>query len=233
MPKVMPNESREHYMGRYVRAVMGEGMTQKQAVSKCEGLYDSAHKKESQMNIVKEDDQDKIDALTATINDLNDQLDVARGNADKQAELRDRIDTKQDQLDRLTRKESAMKIVKEGKGIKVIPASQARKDPEGRKVQRAQAIAQGYDGVRYENEEGVEVFHESTLTLDDIRIAKEIAPHVIQAIRDMLKQGPFDTGHDAGYDIGKIFGRAIVEAIIHTIPSNQQHKFRLGTQDQL
>jgi hypothetical protein len=55
-----------------------------------------------------------------------------------------------------------MKIIREaGKGIKTIPASQARKDPEGRKVQRAQAIAQGYDGVRYENEEGVEVFHEA------------------------------------------------------------------------
>ena len=54
-----------------------------------------------------------------------------------------------------------MKITREaGKGIKVIPASQARKDPEGRKAQRAVYLAQGYDGVRYENEEGVEVFHE-------------------------------------------------------------------------
>ena len=45
MPEVKPGESRNSYMGRCVRQVMAEGLDQKAAVGKCEGMYDSHVKK--------------------------------------------------------------------------------------------------------------------------------------------------------------------------------------------
>lgn len=44
MPKVNDGEDRSHYMARCVRVVMAEGLDQKAAVGKCEGMYDSATK---------------------------------------------------------------------------------------------------------------------------------------------------------------------------------------------
>jgi hypothetical protein len=43
------------------------------------------------------------------------------------------------------------------KGVKVLNANSAPKDPASRADQRKKAIAQGYSGVRYETEEGYEI----------------------------------------------------------------------------
>ena len=40
MPTPNENESRDDYMKRCVPQVMGEGLTQEQAVGKCEGMFD-------------------------------------------------------------------------------------------------------------------------------------------------------------------------------------------------
>jgi hypothetical protein len=45
MPEVKSGESRSDYMARCVSKVMDEGLDQKAAVGKCEGMYDSAVKK--------------------------------------------------------------------------------------------------------------------------------------------------------------------------------------------
>jgi len=184
MPKVEPNESRDHYMGRCVPICMGEGLTNEQAVGKCEGMYDSAHKKEH-----------------------------------------------------------VMRVVKEGKGIKVIPASQARKDPEGRKAQRAVYLAQGYDGVRYENEEGVEVFNEANkfsgtgIDVDDMnKLVKDIEPTIIQLIDKIAKSKIFDNSSDIKddtRDMGNVLGRAMMAAIIKRVPSQVHHYFISGIKDQI
>jgi hypothetical protein len=95
-----------------------------------------------------------------------------------------------------------MKIIREaGKGIKTIPASQARKDPEGRKAQRAAYLAQGYDGVRYENEEGVEVFTEASY------ISPQVSRRFIAALRPVLEdlRGSADSAHEAGQNFGTLF----------------------------
>ena len=39
MPKVKKGESRSHYVARAVPILMSEGLTQKQAVGKAEGMY--------------------------------------------------------------------------------------------------------------------------------------------------------------------------------------------------
>lgn len=55
MPRVNPGETRSHYLARCIPMVMGEGLTQKQAIGKCEGMYDdAAHKKETNMKIIHE-----------------------------------------------------------------------------------------------------------------------------------------------------------------------------------
>lgn len=41
MPKVTPGESRSDFVARCIPVVMKEGLTQDQAVGKCEGMYDS------------------------------------------------------------------------------------------------------------------------------------------------------------------------------------------------
>src|SRR5512136_119151 len=44
MPEVREGEGRSEYVARCVPAVMEEGLTQEQAVGKCEGMYGSARK---------------------------------------------------------------------------------------------------------------------------------------------------------------------------------------------
>jgi hypothetical protein len=71
------------------------------------------------MRIVKEDVQDKIDALNSTMADLNDQLEAAEGNADKQASIKDKIISTQEKIDKLKGAEkestvrSGMRIIRE------------------------------------------------------------------------------------------------------------------------
>ena len=45
MPAKKPGESRSDYLKRCIPIAKGEGLTNEQAVGKCEGLYDSAVKK--------------------------------------------------------------------------------------------------------------------------------------------------------------------------------------------
>lgn len=42
MPKVISGETRDEFVARCVPRVMNEGLTQDQAVGKCEGIYDSS-----------------------------------------------------------------------------------------------------------------------------------------------------------------------------------------------
>ncbi len=69
------------------------------------------------MHIINEDVQDKMDALQATIDDLDDQLKAARdkGNQDKERSIQDRIDSTQERLDKLKnpQKESKMRVIKQ------------------------------------------------------------------------------------------------------------------------
>lgn len=53
MPKVRPYETRGAYLARCIPIAMGEGLTQKQAVGKCEGMFSSA-RKEGTMKIIRE-----------------------------------------------------------------------------------------------------------------------------------------------------------------------------------
>ena len=52
MPRVLPNESRSHYLARCIPIVMSEGKTQEQAIGKCEGMFDAARKKDSTLPIL-------------------------------------------------------------------------------------------------------------------------------------------------------------------------------------
>lgn len=45
MPKVRKGESRNKYVARAIPIIMKEGLTQKQAVGKAEGMYDAAKKR--------------------------------------------------------------------------------------------------------------------------------------------------------------------------------------------
>ncbi len=40
MPKPNDNESRSHYLNRAIRQIMAEGLSQKQAIGKAEGMFD-------------------------------------------------------------------------------------------------------------------------------------------------------------------------------------------------
>lgn len=41
MPEPKPGESKDEYVGRCVKTVMGEGVTQEQALGKCYGMWDN------------------------------------------------------------------------------------------------------------------------------------------------------------------------------------------------
>lgn len=99
-----------------------------------------------------------------------------------------------------------MKIIREadGKGVKVLPASQARKDPEGRKVQRAYWLKQGYTGLRFETEEGVEVFSEATVVPQDVARLTDV---VASAIKNMTAEGA------DWIEVGSALGVALRKAV--------------------
>ena len=44
MPKPRKNENKQRYISRCVKQVMKEGKTQKEALGKCYGMWDTYHK---------------------------------------------------------------------------------------------------------------------------------------------------------------------------------------------
>lgn len=52
MPNVKPGEKRNDYVGRCVKVCMKEGLSQKAAVGKCEGMYNEhlKHKNKRHLN---------------------------------------------------------------------------------------------------------------------------------------------------------------------------------------